>query len=114
MSSLMDTNCVNALRVVGAELITKAKSGHPGIVLGAAPTVYTLFTKIMNIDPDDLMSPGPILYYPYQGSEHPYIPDFYYQPYNLLIEVKDGGNNPNKKSMPDTLRITVSAYLRRT
>lgn len=58
--------------------------------------------KIMNIDPDDLMSPGPILYYPYQGSEHPYIPDFYYQPYNLLIEVKDGGNNPNKKSMPDT------------
>ena len=52
MSSI-DTNCVNALRVVGAELITKAKSGHPGIVLGAAPIVHTLFTRHLNISPND-------------------------------------------------------------
>ncbi len=52
MSSI-DTNCVNSLRVVGAELITKAKSGHPGIVLGAAPIVHTLFTKHINISPND-------------------------------------------------------------
>ena len=49
----IDNLCVNALRVVGAEMITKAKSGHPGIVLGAAPIAHTLFTRHLNINPDD-------------------------------------------------------------
>ncbi len=53
MSSI-DQNCVNALRVVGAEMITKAKSGHPGIVLGAAPIVHTLFTRHLNINSEDI------------------------------------------------------------
>jgi len=42
---------LNAMRILGVETINKANSGHPGIVLGAAPIVYTLFTKIMNINP---------------------------------------------------------------
>ena len=49
----IDTKCVSALRVFGAEMITKAKSGHPGIVLGAAPIVHTLYTRHMNINPED-------------------------------------------------------------
>ena len=49
----IDNLCVNALRVVGAEMITKAKSGHPGIVLGAAPIAHTLFTRHLNINPED-------------------------------------------------------------
>ena len=52
MSSI-DLKCINSLRVVGAEAITKAKSGHPGIVLGAAPILHTLFTKHINIDAED-------------------------------------------------------------
>ena len=44
---------INTLRMLGVDMITKAKSGHPGIVLGAAPIVYTLFTRFINIDPDD-------------------------------------------------------------
>jgi hypothetical protein len=47
---LMDLKCVNTLRVLGAEIIGKAKSGHPGIVLGAAPIAHTLFTKHLNIN----------------------------------------------------------------
>lgn len=57
--------------------------------------------KVMNIDPKDLMCPGPILEYKYDGKKHIYITDFYYIPYNLIIEVKDGGDNPNKRNMPE-------------
>ena len=49
----IDQICVNSLRVVGAEMITKAKSGHPGIVLGAAPIAHTLFTRHLNINSQD-------------------------------------------------------------
>lgn len=57
--------------------------------------------KVMNINPDDLLSPGPVLNYQYNGENHFYITDFYYQPYNLVIEVKDGGTRPNKREMPE-------------
>ena len=57
--------------------------------------------KILHIDPNDIMSPGPILQYKYKGKDHFYITDFYYQPYNLIIEVKDGGKNPNNRNMPE-------------
>ena len=52
---------------------------------------------VMNINSSDIMSPGPTMEYEYNGEKHIYIPDFYYIPYNLIIEVKDGGNNPNNK-----------------
>ncbi|ATZ18029.1 transketolase [Mesoplasma melaleucae] len=42
---------LNALRILGVSAINKANSGHPGIVLGAAPIVYTLFNKIMKHNP---------------------------------------------------------------
>jgi transketolase len=42
---------VNAIRVLSAEAIQKAKSGHPGLPLGAAPMAYELWTKHMNHNP---------------------------------------------------------------
>ena len=57
--------------------------------------------KVMNIDPNDIMSPGPTMEYMLDGKKHYYITDFYYQPYNLIIEVKDGGDNPNNRNMPE-------------
>ncbi|WP_031542789.1 transketolase [Mesoplasma photuris] len=44
---------LNAMRILGVEAVNKANSGHPGIVLGAAPIVYTLFTKIMKHNPSN-------------------------------------------------------------
>jgi ribosomal protein S18 acetylase RimI-like enzyme len=55
---------------------------------------------VMQIKSDDIMSPGPSMEYTYNGAKHIYIPDFYYVPYNLIIEVKDGGDNPNTKLSP--------------
>ena len=57
--------------------------------------------KVLSIKSDDIMAPGPILEYQHEGTTHLYITDFYYQPYNLIIEVKDGGDNPNKRNMPE-------------
>ena len=39
---------IAAIRALGIDAINKANSGHPGMVLGSAPAVYTLFTKEMN------------------------------------------------------------------
>lgn len=57
--------------------------------------------KVMNIDPDDIMAPGPVLEYEYNNEKHFYITDFLYIPYNLIIEVKDGGSRPNNRNMPE-------------
>lgn len=46
----MDSIAINAIRFLGVDAINKANSGHPGIVLGAAPMAYQLFTGHMNID----------------------------------------------------------------
>ncbi len=43
---------VNAIRVLSAEAIQKAKSGHPGLPLGAAPIGYAAFTN-MTFNPKD-------------------------------------------------------------
>lgn len=47
----MSNLSVNAIRFLGVDAINKAKSGHPGVVMGAAPMAYTLFTKEMHINP---------------------------------------------------------------
>lgn len=57
--------------------------------------------KVLEIKSADIMAPGPVLEYEFEGKTHMYITDFYYQPYNLIIEVKDGGDNPNRRNMPE-------------
>lgn len=47
---MIEKNTINALRFLGVDAINKANSGHPGIVLGAAPMLYTLFARHMNVD----------------------------------------------------------------
>ena len=46
----MEQRAINAIRVLGVDAINKANSGHPGIVLGAAPMVYQLFTEYLNVN----------------------------------------------------------------
>ncbi|MDE7164974.1 MAG: transketolase [Clostridiales bacterium] len=44
---------ISTLRMLSVEAIEKAKSGHPGICLGAAPIGYTLFAKHLKHNPKD-------------------------------------------------------------
>lgn len=48
-----DEKIISAIRALSIAQISKAKSGHPGIALGAAPILYTLYSKHMNIDVKD-------------------------------------------------------------
>ena len=47
----MSNLSVNAIRFLGIDAINKANSGHPGVVMGAAPMAYSLFTKQLRINP---------------------------------------------------------------
>lgn len=48
----MSNLSVNAICFLGVDAIEKSKSGHPGVVMGAAPMAYSLFTKQMRINPE--------------------------------------------------------------
>ena len=42
-----------AIRILSAEAIEKAKSGHPGLPMGCAPIAYTLFQNFLKFNPKD-------------------------------------------------------------
>ncbi|EFQ60139.1 transketolase [Streptococcus vestibularis F0396] len=48
----MSNLSVNAIRFLGVDAINQANSGHPGVVMGAAPMGYTLFTKQIHVNPE--------------------------------------------------------------
>lgn len=49
----MDKEIINNIKALSIDMIEKAGSGHPGIALGAAPIIYTLFAKHLNISTSD-------------------------------------------------------------
>lgn len=49
----LDTLCVNTLRFLAADAVQKAKSGHPGMPMGAAPTAYVLWARFLRHNPAD-------------------------------------------------------------
>lgn len=49
----IDNLTINTLRVLSAEAVEKANSGHPGLPLGAAPMAYTLWSKVMKHNPEN-------------------------------------------------------------
>lgn len=51
MSNNIDQLTINSIRVLGVEAVNNAKSGHPGIVLGAAPIMYALFKDHLKFNP---------------------------------------------------------------
>ena len=48
-----EIQAVNALRILSADMIENANSGHPGVAIDAAPMAFSLWEKIMNFNPND-------------------------------------------------------------
>jgi transketolase len=44
---------ISTIRTLSIDAIEKAKSGHPGMPMGAAPMAYTLWTKFMKHNPEN-------------------------------------------------------------
>ena len=51
--SQLDTLSVNGIRILSADAIEKAHSGHPGLPLGCAPMAYELWVNHLNHNPAD-------------------------------------------------------------
>ncbi|WP_304943310.1 transketolase [Vallitalea guaymasensis] len=49
----IETTTINTIRILSAEGIQKAKSGHPGLPMGAAPMAYELWANHMKHNPSD-------------------------------------------------------------
>jgi len=47
----IDDLAVNTIRILAAEMVETAGSGHPGLPMGAAPMAYVLWTKVMKHNP---------------------------------------------------------------
>ena len=46
-----DQSCVNTLRFLAVDAVEQAKSGHPGLPLGAAPMAYVLWDRFLKHNP---------------------------------------------------------------
>lgn len=51
MNTKLDHLSIASIRTLSIDTIEKAKSGHPGMPMGAAPMAYTLWTSYMNHNP---------------------------------------------------------------
>ena len=56
---------------------------------------------VLQIRSEDLLTPGPRIEYEFEGKKHAWITDAIYLPYNLVFDIKDGGNNKNNREMPE-------------
>ncbi|WP_216312755.1 transketolase [Corynebacterium glutamicum] len=49
----VDTKAVDTVRVLAADAVENCGSGHPGTAMSLAPLAYTLYQRVMNVDPQD-------------------------------------------------------------
>jgi transketolase len=49
----MDVKCIDTVRVLSADIVEKANSGHPGAPMGCAPIAHVLFGETMNFSPSN-------------------------------------------------------------
>ncbi|HTY25691.1 MAG TPA: transketolase [Desulfomonilaceae bacterium] len=54
----IDEVCINTMRMLSIDAVQQAKSGHPGMPLGAAPMAYVLWTRFLRHNPSNSLWPN--------------------------------------------------------
>lgn len=54
----LDDLCINSLRMLAADAVQQANSGHPGMPLGAAAMAYVLWTRFLKHNPRNPLWPN--------------------------------------------------------
>jgi transketolase len=49
----LETTCINTVRILAADAVQKANSGHPGTAMALAPLGHILWSKMMNYNPQN-------------------------------------------------------------
>ncbi|MGH2609456.1 MAG: transketolase, partial [Tepidiformaceae bacterium] len=52
-ATALDELCINTIRTLSIDAVEKAKSGHPGLPMGAATMGYTLWTRYLKHNPSN-------------------------------------------------------------
>lgn len=52
-SQTLENLCINTIRMLSADAVQNANSGHPGLPMGAAAMAYTLWTRFLKHNPKD-------------------------------------------------------------
>ena len=53
LDPILEERCINTVRFLAADAVQQAKSGHPGMPMGAAAMAHVLFTRHLRFDPAD-------------------------------------------------------------
>ncbi len=53
VQATLEKTCINTIRFLAVDAVEKAKSGHPGMPMGAAAAAYTLWTRHLKYNPAD-------------------------------------------------------------
>ncbi|MFH1708334.1 MAG: transketolase [Planctomycetota bacterium] len=53
ISPELEKRCIDTIRILSADIVEKAKSGHPGMPMAMAPAAHLLWSKVMRYNPAD-------------------------------------------------------------
>ena len=56
-SQALENLCINTIRILSADAVQQANSGHPGMPMGAAAMAYTLWMKYLKYLMPQMRSP---------------------------------------------------------
>jgi transketolase len=54
----LDQLSINTIRTLSIDAVQQAKSGHPGTPMALAPSVYTIWNRVLQFDPEDPIWPN--------------------------------------------------------
>ena len=58
MTDTLQQRCIDTIRALSMDVVEKAKSGHPGLPMGASALAYTLWTRHLRYNPRDPQWPN--------------------------------------------------------